>query len=333
MSSIASRRTSVSVVVPTYNRAKSTIAAVESVLAQTYRPVEVIVVDDGSTDGSGQLLREFTERSSTREVPIVYTRQNNAGPSVARNFGAEMAGGEYIAFLDSDDCWLPEKLERQVRALDELEGCGACVTDAFCIDQSGSVASTFQLFHRKYPEQSGIDHDAVRSLAHAFCGFWISTLLVGADALRRIGGFDPELSFAEDRDLLFRLSLTTPIAYLDVPLARCDRRPSPPGVVCRPWEKAEVRLASLQRMYENWLDLSRTLSAEIRNIVLKGLRATHCDWCNWYLGQRQYGAARRHAAKALACDVTPKMIAKCGLTWIAPALAREMFGEIRPYLS
>ena len=98
----------ISAVIPTYNRRDMVCEAIDSALTQTYPCHEIIVVDDGSTDGTGELLREkYGDR-------IRYIRQENAGPSAARNRGIEAATGEWIAFLDSDDLWVEEKNELQI---------------------------------------------------------------------------------------------------------------------------------------------------------------------------------------------------------------------------
>ncbi|MEI6331191.1 MAG: glycosyltransferase family A protein [Pseudanabaena sp. ELA645] len=96
----------VSVIIPVYNREKFLAEAIDSVLAQTYRPIEIIVIDDGSTDKSGEIARSYAETK--------YIYQDNQGVSVARNIGVDAAQGEFLAFLDSDDMWLPNKLETQI---------------------------------------------------------------------------------------------------------------------------------------------------------------------------------------------------------------------------
>lgn len=103
----------VSAIIATYNRADIVGEAIESILGQTYKNMEVLVVDDGSTDGTHEALRRFGNR-------IRVVRQENAGPGAARNRGIEVARGELIAFLDSDDIWMPTKLERQVRLLEKV---------------------------------------------------------------------------------------------------------------------------------------------------------------------------------------------------------------------
>lgn len=103
------QRSLVSVIIPTYNRASTICAAIDSALAQTYSAVEVIVIDDGSTDHTHQLLQSYQQ-----DRKIVYLRQDNGGAAAARNRGIGLARGEFIAFLDADDRWSPEKLTKQL---------------------------------------------------------------------------------------------------------------------------------------------------------------------------------------------------------------------------
>ncbi len=113
----------VSVIIPTYNRAKDVQNAINSVLSQTLTDLEVIVVDDGSSDDTGKVLQEvYGDR-------IHYSFQSNQGISGALNTGLEKARGEWVAFLDSDDYWADEKLEWQFKALERFGSqCGACYT-------------------------------------------------------------------------------------------------------------------------------------------------------------------------------------------------------------
>jgi len=112
----------VSIIIPTYNRASLLREALESVFAQTYQDFEVIVVDDGSTDGTGEILKDLLDK-------VRYIRQENLGCGAARNRGMEEAKGEYIAFLDSDDLWMDFKLELQVAILDKMSDVGFLYSD------------------------------------------------------------------------------------------------------------------------------------------------------------------------------------------------------------
>ena len=326
----------VSVVIPTYNRAPRTITAIESVLAQTYSNFEIVVVDDGSTDGSSDTIRQFLAEKTCPEYgpakQIRYFSQLNQGPSAARNTGIEKARGEYVAFLDSDDVWLPEKLEWQVRTIEQFKDkCGACFTDTQLVSDSDAEMTTFRFWGRNYEQATGIEHNATKLLAKSFCGFWVSTLLARTDVIRKIGGFDADVQFAEDRDFYFRLSLTTSLAYVNKVLARVDRTSRPNESKCRPWEEVEVQLRGQQYICEKWLKMGTTLPAEVRKTVTQDLRALHSDWANWYLENRRYDKARLAASRALGYEVTFGVAAKWTLTWLAPALVRRITAKSKPY--
>lgn len=326
-----SHKSLVSVVIPTYNRDRQTIAAIESVLAQTYTNFEIIVVDDGSTDSSGLAIERFISQRINDCHQILFVHQPNQGASVARNTGISKASGEYIGFLDSDDCWVPEKLEYQMEALEQFKGdCGVCFADARLVNNSGMDVSSFQAHGRNYKQVMGIDRDARRSLAQSFSGFWVSSLLVRADIVRRIGGFSPDISFVEDRDLHFRLSLVTGVAYVNKQLIRTDRTPSPAGSSIRPWDKVEVQFRQQERMLEKWLRMDPALPPDLHRTVERTLGALYSHWANWYLENGRYQEARKAVSCALEHKVALGTAVKWALTWLAPALARRIAPKTRP---
>src|ERR1700734_1651503 len=145
----------VSVVIPTYNRAAEVPKAIESALAQTLSDLEVIVVDDGSSDDTGKILRNtFGDR-------VRYFSQANQGASVARNRGVEEARGEWIAFLDSDDLWDKQKLEWQFRALEQFgPQCAACYTDTRLLNHP-ETRTLFQMAEDSYRHEGtmGVNGD------------------------------------------------------------------------------------------------------------------------------------------------------------------------------
>jgi glycosyltransferase involved in cell wall biosynthesis len=325
----------VSVVIPTYNRGQQTIAAIESVLAQTYPALEIIVIDDGSTDESGDAIQRFIKQRMNRNdqiQKIYYFKQPNQGPSAARNGGIEKARGEHIAFLDSDDLWMPEKLEWQVRAIEQFKNdCAACFTDTQFISNTGTDMTQFQASGRHYEQTMGIEPDAVRLLAKSPGGFWVSALLARTDLIKRIGGFDPEVHFAEDRDFHFRLSLATAFAYVNKPLARIERRSWPNNSKCRPWEKVEVRVRGQVYMCEKWLRMGTTLPPDVRRTVARNLRALLSEWANWYLEIERYDEARQAMWRALKYELTFGLAVKWTLTWLAPSFARRITAKSKPY--
>jgi glycosyltransferase involved in cell wall biosynthesis len=167
----------ISVIIPTYNRALYLGEALASAFAQSLPPLEVIVCDDGSTDGTGTLVKEF-------QPAVRYLRGEHRGVSAARNMGIEMAQGLYIAFLDSDDTWLPDKLEKQAEALEKNAG-------------SSIVFSHYQEFVS--PECVGAPPSAtlMDSDEKKYAGYSASTLLARRDVFTRAGLFDETLQFGE----------------------------------------------------------------------------------------------------------------------------------------
>jgi glycosyltransferase involved in cell wall biosynthesis len=187
----------VSVVIPTYNYGRFVTEAVDSALAQTYSPVEVIVVDDGSTDDTRERLAAYGER-------VRYIFQKNEGLSAARNAGMSAARGELIALLDSDDGFHPRKLEYQVRYLSEHPHVGLVGTDCL-VDASG-----------RWPDISTppparmvtLDDVVVRV---PFCP---SSVLLRRSCFEEVGFFDPKVSAAADRDYWIRASARAGMACL-----------------------------------------------------------------------------------------------------------------------
>lgn len=320
----------VSAIIPTYNRTHQTFAAVESVLAQTYPNVEVIVVNDGSTDGSGEVVERYVRQKSAAGFSVKYFSQKNQGASAARNTGISEAQGDYVGFLDSDDIWLPEKLEWQIKALDQFQNrCAACVTDARLVDQAGLDRSSFESQGRHYPQTIGIDRDATESLAQSFC-FWVSSMLVRADTVRKISGFNTKIAFVEDRDIFFRLSLVTSIAYVNKLLIETDRTPSPPGSICRPWDNKEFQFCQQQRMLEGWLNMGSDLPPEVRKIVKQALGSLHSHCANWHLENSRYAEARHSVASAVRYKTSLGTVGKFVLTWLVPPLASRVAPKTRP---
>ncbi|MGB7265352.1 MAG: glycosyltransferase [Terracidiphilus sp.] len=322
----------VSVVIPTFNRVRQVRAALESVLAQTYREFEVIIVDDGSTDGTGSALEPIISASNNGGTQVHYIFQPNLGQSAARNKGAEEARGEWVAFLDSDDVWLPEKLELQVKAIERFEGKSwACITDARLADNMGMDTTTFHRGGRCYEELMGLDHGTVESLARLRDPFCVSTLLVHAGVAKEVGWFEPGIGFAEDHDFLLRLSLVTPFCYVNRLLCLIDLSDSPEGSNCRPWDQVEVRLRGWQSTLEKWLKLDSKLPDGARKTIIRNLRCVHSAWANWYLVHERYDEARNAVRTAVKYEVTVGLLMKWILTQLAPGFASRIATRTKEY--
>jgi glycosyltransferase involved in cell wall biosynthesis len=195
---------SVSVVIPVFNGAGYLAEAIRSALSQSERPVECIVVDDGSTDATPETVREFGR-------DVTYIRQEHAGVSVARNRGTAVARGNLIAFLDHDDTWLPCKLERQLELLSNSDARMALCAMTV-INTRGEVLGTKQLKAREDLLKGMLMFDGTETVS---CS---STGVAKRDALLACGGFDTALSTSADWDLLLRMLLAGPVAYVDEPL-------------------------------------------------------------------------------------------------------------------
>jgi len=205
------KRPIVSVVIPTYNRAKMICATIDNVLKQTYRDFELIIVDDGSTDDTLSTLRSYGDR-------IRVISQANAGPAVARNRGAEAARGEIIAFQDSDDLWKPTKLERQVALLEKLGPsvpCCLCNVRMRVVEGKDVTSFDVSLIHPEHEE--GLWLNVPEVLATRFLIF-NQAVAIRRDVFERVGGFDTSLKYLEDYDLPLRLSLEGPWAFIREPL-------------------------------------------------------------------------------------------------------------------
>lgn len=201
----------VSVVIPTYNRASVIGRTIENILDQTYSNVEIIVVDDGSTDDTQSELRRFGNH-------IRVIQQRNAGPSAARNHGIAIARGEIIAFQDSDDLWRPSKLQRQVMLLTRYgESVPCCLCNAVIGVADGREQTSFDISLIRPKHEEGLWINAAEVLATRFVLF-NQTVAVRRRALQRVGGFREELRYLEDYDLTLRLALEGPWAFICEPL-------------------------------------------------------------------------------------------------------------------
>ena len=321
---VGSMTPKVSVVIPTYNRAATVRKGIESVLAQTVTDLEVIVVDDGSSDETGKILAQaFGDR-------IRYYAQPNQGASVARNKGITEARGEWIAFLDSDDLWEKDKLEWQFKALERFgPQCGGCYTDVRIFNHS-ETRTFFEMAEDNYRHEGtmGVNTDVLRLLVRpggAGMVVCLSSFLARADMVRRTGGLDPKLLYSQDSEFLFRLAMLTGYCYVNLPLVRFDRSPAEirhVGVSAE-WNKQDFFLQDSQLRLEGLLRLGDTLPTKIRKLIRAQLSLVHSGWANWYLENEQYGKARQAVSRAAQMDLTVNMAAKWLLTWMTPRLAQR----------
>jgi glycosyltransferase involved in cell wall biosynthesis len=321
---------SISVIVTVYNRFELTKRAVESVLAQTLAVSEVILLDDGSFDGTSELLQSHLEENARWRGRVRYVHQKNQGPGAARNRGITEASGEWLAFIDNDDLWLPQKLEWQFRALDHFN-CDACITDAWFMNNPRMKMTLFQLAGKEHREAIGPIANPLKYIldTNSVVGVhpvWLQNLVTRTQLARDVGGFDPRFRFGDDDDFVFRLGCQAGMCFVNMPMVLIDRTPPAERHLGanESWDDLDFRLRMAQERYEKRLRSSDHLPAEICELMRRDLAEVHSERANLFLRQREYGKAREATAEAARVRITPNLAVKWALTRSLPKLARKM---------
>jgi glycosyltransferase involved in cell wall biosynthesis len=239
----------VSVVIPTYNYGRFIAGTLDSVLAQTFQDLEVVVVDDGSADDTVAVVKPYQRDSRVR-----YFRTANQGPAAARNTGIRLAKAPLVAFLDADDLWLPTKLECQVERFWSNPDLGLVYSRRLLIDEDGC-----RLVYNQPPLHRGwVLPKLFRTNFVCF-----SSSVVRRCLFDEIGLFDEQLTQSEDYDLLLRLALSRPFDYVDEPLVLYRT-----GHAFQATRRTEERLTTVTRIMRRFLaqQASRALldPAEVR---------------------------------------------------------------------
>jgi glycosyltransferase involved in cell wall biosynthesis len=240
----------ISVIIPTYNRATLLQEAIDSVLAQTYQDFELLVVDDGSTDQTNELVTEYGER-------ITYIFQENRGVSSARNLGIQSSTGQFIAFLDSDDLWLPEKLEQQVAIMEHHSDLQLCHTEEIWIRRGVRVNPKKK--HKKY---SGY----IFPYCLPLCVISPSSVMIRRTLFAKVGYFDEHLPACEDYDLWLRITKDYPVYFIETPVL-IKRGGHPDQLSRKYWGIDRFRIQALEKLLQ-----AGNLTAEQRAQTLQELR-------------------------------------------------------------
>ena len=261
----------VSVVIATYNMATFLPLAVRSALAQTYRNIEMLIIDDGSTDTTAEHVAPFLADTRVR-----YLKQANGGQAVAKNRGIREATGEYVAFLDADDLWTPDKLEAQLPLFAASPAVGVVYSAFAYIDEKGArLASVPAKLHRG--RVSG------PLLIFNFVGF--STSVVKRGCFQRLGCFNENLGMGIDYDLWLRFSTQYEFDYVDRPLLHYREWP---GQMSRNWNTR----------YRNGIEIMENFLRDFPDAVDK--RTANEAWAHTYSG---FGRCMRESRRREALSL------------------------------
>jgi glycosyltransferase involved in cell wall biosynthesis len=265
----------VSVIIPTYNRAQFLAGAVQSVLAQSFKNLEIIVVDDGGSDAAEAVVNGF------QDAHIRYVRHaRRQGGAAARNTGIQESSGEHVAFLDDDDEWYPEKLARQMQTmLASPAEVGGVYTGYFIVDRADG-----KVRNQMVPTQRGDVHSA---LLAGNCIGSTSSMLLRRSCFDQVGMFDERLQSFQDYDLWIRLSRRYQFEFVREPLLKYFVHGE------KIWTNAEALTAGLDLMLKKYgyAPAFRRKCA----LYFLGLGVRHCE-------ERRFSAGRKALLRALRLD-------------------------------
>lgn len=293
----------VSVIIPTYNRAHCITEAIDSVLAQSYQQFEIIVIDDGSDDDTKDKLACYANK-------IRYFYQENSGVSVARNLGIQEAHGEWVAFLDSDDIWEPDKLKVQVEDLCATPPAVAHMVDISILNGLAILCPSLFKLRRSLIEFSQQPFRNRPLLDVTKVQFFTSSWLVKRDVLISAGYFDPTLKIFEDFDMLSRVALEGPF------VVNCYR-----GVVIRRRQSdilslsglyQSKRIASLKNLMHSYSRLKNDLRLvqEEHAQVCRSLGGVWGEVADEYRKRREWRNFILSLARSIKEDPKPRAVAR-----------------------
>ncbi len=278
----------ISVIIPAYNAEKYIRAAVQSVLDQT-RPVhEIIIIDDGSTDGTRQAVEEIQKQRGTGMPVLRHIFQQNQGPAVARNTGIKNAAGDYIAFLDSDDYWLPARLKKQMEVFRARPEAGLVCSGRFRVDET-TGRKTIDCAGSKF------SNDSYRDLWTQGNYVVTSSVLARRRCLEEAGGFDEDsrLLGGEDADMWLRVAEKFQIVYVNEPLV---------GYLVR---TSGLNRSNIQRSYEAAIFAIQKHEMEFRrrytdasSVIRRRWGSTYYAWGVTLFDAEQFAQARTKFAMA-----------------------------------
>lgn len=273
----------VSVIIPVFNCEKYLSESIGSVIFQTYKNWEIIVVDDGSIDRSSKILDRYKNLLSSKIKVIVQERK---GPSTARNRAISASSGEYIAFLDCDDIWLPEKLEKQIEFLEQERRTGLLYSDCYIIN--GSTENRYSSVtkpHRGWTFNRLLDKNFIPT----------STVVIKKQVLDEIGLFDLDLWISQDYDLWLRIARTYRVDFIDQPLTRY--RVHDLGIS----RNVDVMIDEDLGIMEYWVKKIPDMESEVKDQIRKKKARLHYHQALYNYHARRVGKAFKSFMKSAIC--------------------------------
>lgn len=307
----------VSIIVPTYNRAKYVTEAIDSVLAQTFLDYEVIVVDDGSTDNTKDVLLPYGER-------IRYIYQPNSGVGAARNAGIRCAVGEWLAFLDSDDIWLPDYLSCQMDRAKQNPSICTHMTNSILVQADGAMIDTFQ--HARIDSQKAFGNDSCLMLERPLTFIiqrhlpFLQATMFRREAFIKAGLFNERVTITEDIEAVARMCMQGPFSLCNRPLVHIMRRHESISNLSSRWDSDNMYCReSLSALYENLKRVSGLTGHEMK-IVNQVLASNKKAIGNLYLRNGDIPKARKCYAEALRLDPSMKSLFKFLTGYVPPLM-------------
>jgi teichuronic acid biosynthesis glycosyltransferase TuaG len=282
----------ISVIIPAYNSAKYIAEAIESVLNQTYPVLEVIVVDDGSTDDTAEIVKKIASRPMTYELrpKIRYFYQDNRGPAAARNRGIREARGNYIAFLDSDDLWLPDKIEKQIVLFDRSDYAMVYCDMSHVVNGKTAYKSYLKGRGYKYFGRGDIYDNLLRENF-----IFTPTVIMRRCILDKIKGFDEKFRICEDYKMWLSIAREYPIGYIDEPLV--IRRRAEANIT---ENRLLYSLSSVKLLKELKMDNKHDSAAS--RVIAENLRKNYSDLGYWYW-------KKKDILRAIPCIIASRLSA------------------------
>jgi glycosyltransferase involved in cell wall biosynthesis len=292
---------SVSVIIPTYNCARYIGEAIESVLSQTRKATDIIVVDDGSTDETAVVLRPYIDKRT-----VSYVRQENQGPGAARNAGIALATGDYIAFLDADDALTPDSLEKRVGLIEAVPEMNFVFSDYFYQDDQASTGVALLRQQRFLERFASIAVETPNGTVLSSASFddvfeipffvTTNTVVVRKRAFEKTGVFRTDILGHEDTDMWLRLARNSPIGYIDAPLAYYKRFRGN-LTIKNPLRYGEDRIRFLELLRKENPGLKKAGA-----IISRRLGWVHYDIACHFSREKQLSRARRYFLKSILND-------------------------------